>query len=137
MGPSRVSDPAAARITVVVVDDSESYREAASRLVGEISGFVIVGSASSGEDAVRLAAELAPDLVLMDVRMPGMDGVEATRSIVDARPETLVVLMSATRDGGARRAETAGAAVSIDKRNLTAEILEEIRREVVRRREGG
>ena len=67
-----------AEVRVLIVDDQEPFRRAMAAVVGETDGFVVVGSASSGEESLRMAATLRPDLVLMDVALPGIDGIEAT-----------------------------------------------------------
>ena len=80
-------------VRVVIVDDQEAFRRAMAAVVDETDGFVIVGQAESGEQSLELAAELTPDLVLMDVNLPGIDGVEASRRLrADGRP--VIVLLS-------------------------------------------
>ena len=80
-------------VRVVIVDDQEAFRRAMAAVVDETDGFVIVGEAESGEQSLELAAELTPDLVLMDVNLPGIDGVEASRRLrADGRP--VIVLLS-------------------------------------------
>lgn len=79
---------------VLVVDDQAPFRAIARQVVELTPGFTVAGEAESGEDAVRLAAELAPQLVLMDINLPGISGIEATRQILAAAPATLVVLLS-------------------------------------------
>src|SRR5205807_3526756 len=81
-------------VRVLIVDDQEPFREA-SRLVVELTdGFDVVGEAETGESGVDMARELRPNLVLMDVNLPGIDGTEATRRILSELPETVVFLVS-------------------------------------------
>jgi DNA-binding NarL/FixJ family response regulator len=81
-------------ISILLVDDSEVFRRAARLVVQSCPGFQLVGEAATGEDAVTLAADLQPDLVLMDINLPGIDGLEATRRIITRRPETIVIVLS-------------------------------------------
>jgi DNA-binding NarL/FixJ family response regulator len=69
-------------VRVLVADDQEPFRRAVRAVVAATPGFTLVGEASSGEEAIQLAATLLPDLVLLDVRMPGIGGAEAARRIV-------------------------------------------------------
>ena len=70
---------------VLVVDDQDPFRRAMAAVVAETDGFVVVGAVASGEESLVAVQELRPDLVLMDVNLPGIDGVEATRRIRQAR----------------------------------------------------
>jgi DNA-binding NarL/FixJ family response regulator len=81
-------------VRVLVVDDQEPYRRAMTAVVEETDGFVVAGSAASGEEALVAAGEVLPDLVLMDVNLPGIDGLEATRRLTGARSARVVVLLS-------------------------------------------
>ncbi|MEU9381748.1 response regulator transcription factor [Streptomyces sp. NPDC048279] len=83
---------------VVVADDQTVVREGIVMLLGLLAGVEVVGAAGDGEEAVRLVAELAPDVVLMDLRMPRCDGVEATRRIRTEYPGTQVVVLTTFAD---------------------------------------
>jgi len=79
---------------VLVVDDQALFRDVARFLVEALPGWSVVADAASGEEGVELAGRLRPALVLMDVHLPGIDGVEATRRIVAGDPSAVVLLMS-------------------------------------------
>ncbi|MGZ4270875.1 MAG: response regulator [Solirubrobacteraceae bacterium] len=123
--PSRKSAPesssaAPARtVGVLVVDDQPLFLGAIRRVVEATAGFAIVGEATSGERAVALADALRPDLVLMDVRMPGLGGVEATRRITTARTASAVVLVSCDpQNAPPECAEACGAVGVLGKERL-------------------
>jgi DNA-binding NarL/FixJ family response regulator len=103
-------------VRVLIVDDQAPFRMAARMVVEATDGFDVVGEAESGEDSVAMAAELSPDLVLMDVNLPGIDGLDATRQIL-AASETVVVLLLSTYEEAeyAPRAAECGAAAYIPK----------------------
>ena len=81
-------------VRVLVVDDQEPFRLAAAAVVAATDGFQLVGSAASGEASLAAVAELQPDLVLMDIHLPGIDGVESTRQIRAQQPAVRVLLLS-------------------------------------------
>ncbi|MBN9104007.1 MAG: response regulator transcription factor [Propionibacteriaceae bacterium] len=81
-------------VRVLVVDDHALFRDGLIALLGRWEGFAVAGSASDGAEAVRLASVLRPDLVLMDVRMEGIGGVEATRRITAADPAVRVAMLT-------------------------------------------
>jgi DNA-binding NarL/FixJ family response regulator len=83
-----------AHVRVVIVDDHARAREGMRMLLGDARHLEIVGEAANGRDAVTLCRRLRPDLVLMDVRLPDMDGLVATRAIRHASPETRVLLVT-------------------------------------------
>lgn len=111
-------------LRVVLVDDHRMFREALRPLLAQTPGFEIVGEAGDGQQAIELCAQLAPDVVIMDVSMPGLNGLEATRRILADRPRTRVVVLSMHAD---RRfvAETlrAGAAAYVLKDAGFAELV--------------
>jgi DNA-binding NarL/FixJ family response regulator len=109
---------------VLVVDDQPPFRDIARQVVNMTPGFEVVGEAETGEDAVRMASELHPDLILMDINLPGISGIEATSQITTAAPSTVVILMStyAASDLPAE-ATTCGAARYVHKEDLDPMIL--------------
>jgi DNA-binding NarL/FixJ family response regulator len=110
-------------VRVLIVDDQEPFRMAARMVVEATDGFEVVGEAETGEDSVAMAAELTPDLVLMDVNLPGINGLDATRQILAGAagaagaPGTVVVLLLSTyeEEEYAPRAAECGAAAYIPK----------------------
>lgn len=94
---------------VLVVDDDSEIREALVDLLTE-EGMEVVGAATSGTQGVLMASELSPDVVLMDLRMPGMDGIAATRAIKNGDAAIQVIILSAYDDPGLTKgADEAGA----------------------------
>jgi two-component system invasion response regulator UvrY len=123
--PNEVNDLSLA--AVVAVDDRPLFREVVCKLVRATPGMVVVGEAACGEQAVDLVEKLRPDLVLMDVQMPGIGGVAAAHKIKAAHPSTIVALISATRpeDLPPETAECR-ADVLIWKGDLRPRLLEEV-----------
>ncbi|MFJ1598417.1 response regulator [Streptomyces sp. NPDC088261] len=97
-GAARTGVTGRAPARVVVADDQSVVREGIVMLLGMLPGIEVVGAARDGEEAVALVAELAPDVVLMDLRMPRCDGVEATRRIRTDHPGTQVVVLTTYAD---------------------------------------
>lgn len=114
-------------VRVLLVDDQPVYLRAMSSVVDETAGFEVVGEVSSGEQSILTAAELLPDVVLMDVSLPGIDGVEATRRLRE-RPSPPVVLLLSTydEDAGARFIADCGAAAYVTKSAFGPDRLREV-----------
>jgi DNA-binding NarL/FixJ family response regulator len=117
--PVDAHPPCAPSIRVLIVDDQPLFLAAARDLIALTSGFEEIGEAQSGEQGVALAAALRPDLVLMDVRMPGLDGVEAARLITAAGSAASVVLVSSDPQAvPAAAAADCGALAVLSKEHL-------------------
>jgi DNA-binding NarL/FixJ family response regulator len=114
-------------VTVLTVDDQPIFRRVARTLIEATSGFEHVGEAASGPEALELAADLHPELALVDVRMPGMDGIETARRLAEVAPGTVVVLISveAVPELPANLTEV-GAAAHLRKQDLSPRGLREL-----------
>jgi DNA-binding NarL/FixJ family response regulator len=113
-----------AAVRVVVVDDHPLFRRGIGALIRDAPEAELAGEGASGEEAVALCAELQPDVVVMDVHMPGMGGVEATRQILRARPQTAIVMLTMMdEDDSVFAALRAGARGYVLKGSQPAEIL--------------
>jgi DNA-binding NarL/FixJ family response regulator len=118
--------PPTGRLGVLVVDDQPLFRGVVRALIGALPGWRVVAEAASGEEAVELAQRMRPHLVLMDVYLPGIDGLEATRRIVVADPEVTVLLMSSyAREDLPDAVAACGAAGYVRKDELTPAALRE------------
>jgi two-component system, NarL family, invasion response regulator UvrY len=112
-------------VTVLVVDDQEPFREVAKELVAATDGFRLIGEATSGEEALAAADELCPQLVIMDKRLPGLSGAEATRLIKSRHPTVVVVIVS-VEEPHAEVLQSSGAAEFIRKQELSPRVLRRI-----------
>ena len=111
-------------VPVLIVDDQAPFRRVAATVVAVTPGFDVAGEAETGEEAVALAAQLAPGLVLMDINLPGITGIEATGAITAANPHTVVVLLSTYRaDDLPAGALDTGAAAYVHKEDLEPAVL--------------
>lgn len=124
---AELSTPATGTVRVLIVDDQAPFRNAARMVVTVTPGFDVVGEASSGEEAVAMAATLLPDLVLMDINMPGINGIETIRRLIADRADTIAFLLStyavADLPGDAR---TCGARAYINKEDFSPAVLRDL-----------
>ena len=120
-----------ATISIVLVDDQATARRGLRMRLTIEADVEVVGEAGSGEAALRLVRSLSPDVVLMDVEMPGMDGIDATAALRAAAPQVAVVVLSLYDDARTRaRAREAGAAAFVAKHQAKTTLLATIRRVV-------
>jgi DNA-binding NarL/FixJ family response regulator len=111
-------------VRVLTVDDQPVFREAARELVGMTPGFEMVGESADGESAVELAREAHPDMVIIDQRMTGIDGIETARRMSALDPTAVIVLVSsADVQPLAAEAEASGVAAVLRKQRLTPRVL--------------
>ena len=114
-------------VRVLLVDDQPAFLNALTLVVEEAAGFVVVGEATTGEQSLLLARQLRPDLVLMDVNLPGIDGVEATRQLRKGGAPPVVLLLSTyDEDVGERFVGESGAAGYVTKSAFGPELLEAV-----------
>jgi DNA-binding NarL/FixJ family response regulator len=114
-------------VRVVLVDDQEPFRSAARWVLKATEGFDLVGEAGSGEDGLVMAASSAADLVLMDIGLPGIDGLEATRRLLECDGNVRVIVLSTYEAAEYEaRALAAGAIGFISKSEFGPEVLREL-----------
>ena len=115
-------------ISVLVTDDEPLFVEMIKAMLSAEEDIAVVATACNGRSAVRLAHELRPDVIVMDVSMPVMDGIEATRVIRDQDPDARVMILTGgTAPNDVDRARKAGAAAYITKDRIATELVAEIR----------
>ena len=120
------------RIRVMIVDDHSIVRAGLQRILEQSGEFEVVGQAADGEEAVRVAAEVSPDVVVMDVIMPKKDGIEACREIMESAPETRVVMLTAsTEEDAVVQAVAAGANGYLQKETGREQLLSAVRNVVL------
>jgi DNA-binding NarL/FixJ family response regulator len=113
-----------ASVTVLVVDDQPPFRDAARAVVDRLAGFEVVAEADSGESAIEMVDSLHPQVVLMDINMGGIDGIEAAVRITGKHPTTMVVLLSTYELGDLpASARTSGAAAYVNKDDFGGRVL--------------
>ncbi len=117
------------KISVLLVDDHSLVRRGFRRMLEDEPDLYVVGEASDGEEAVKLARSLAPRVVVMDCALPGMNGLQATRKILQSAPDTLVLMLSMhTEETWVRQALDAGARGYVLKNAMDLELGSAIRR---------
>jgi DNA-binding NarL/FixJ family response regulator len=110
-------------VAVLVVDDQPVFLRAARELIAATPGFETIGEAMSGSAALEMASRLRPDLVLLDVRMPGMDGIETARRLADVAPDAFVVLISLEAAGELEAVALHGVDAHVRKQDLSVRTL--------------
>jgi len=114
-------------IRVLIADDHRLFAEALEAILGDDERMTVVAQASDGEEAVRLTAELEPDVVLMDISMPVMDGIEAAREIKQRNGTTCILMLTGSNSrSDVDRARKAGAAGYVTKDRIAAELIDAI-----------
>nr|WP_294693742.1 response regulator transcription factor [uncultured Friedmanniella sp.] len=117
-----------AEVTVLVVDDHQCFSDLLSSALASVTGFRCVGTASSAAEGIEMARQLKPSVVMMDIQMPGTDGLVATRAIREASPGTAVAVVTAHQDGDwVARAAGAGASAFIPKDGSFEEMVDMLR----------
>jgi len=119
----------AKKITVLLVDDHELVRTGLKNIIASESDIVVVGEAPTGEIALKTVRELKPDVVLMDIKMPGMGGLEATKRLLHAHPDVrIIILTSLVEDPYPAQLLQNGAAGFLTKNSASTELIDAIRR---------
>jgi CheY-like chemotaxis protein len=113
-------------VRVLVVDDQEPFRTAMASVVAESAGFDVVGLATTGEEALTSAGTLLPDLVLMDVNLPGIDGIETTRRLTSTGTSGPVVILLSTYDEDEFDLTGSGATAYVSKAALSPDRLSRV-----------
>jgi DNA-binding NarL/FixJ family response regulator len=115
-------------VRVVIADDNELFCAALRAILEPEPGVVVVGLAADGDEALRLAGELRPDVVLMDLSMPVLDGFLATERMRAEAPDTKVVVLTGSADDeDVERARAAGAAGYVTKERIAVELVQAVR----------
>jgi DNA-binding NarL/FixJ family response regulator len=123
--PEQLWQPA--RLRALIADDSELYAEAIVLTLELEPGIEVVAHARDGKEAVELALSLRPDVVLMDLDMPVLDGIEATKAVLGQLPDTRIVMVTGSaEEDDRRRAEAAGVAAYVRKGGFAGELFEAI-----------
>jgi len=119
--------PSASRIRVLVADDHQVVRQGLAALLNDEPDIDVVGEAADGQEAVELARHTRPDVILMDIAMPRLDGIAATQQVRAELPQTRVITLSMLDDDMARAMREAGAVAFVSKHDPFERVLEAVR----------
>jgi DNA-binding NarL/FixJ family response regulator len=120
-----VGDPEVRETTVLIIDDHQCFSDLLAAALGSVDGIRCVGTAASAAEGIRRVQELTPSVVVMDISMPGTDGLVATRRLRQASPRTAVAVVTAYQDGEwVARAAQAGASAFIPKSGSLGEMID-------------
>jgi DNA-binding NarL/FixJ family response regulator len=120
-------DPRAQPVRVLIADDEPLFVEMLEAVLGADPRIEVVGTARDGGEAVELALELEPDVTLMDISMPAMDGIEAVRRIVGRRPDAAIVMLTGSSAASdVDRSRQAGAVGFLTKDRIDSELIETV-----------
>lgn len=115
-------------VKILIVDDHDLMRMGLVRILNDVEGFSVVGEGGSGEEAITLATELSPDIVLMDVKMPGIGGIEATKRLKSLNPHLKIIALTSCEDElYPSRLLEAGAAAYLTKKSQPEEMIRAIK----------
>lgn len=121
------ADPPAVPIRVLIADDHPLFAQALEAILATDARIRVVGHARDGKEAVDLSRELTPDVVLMDISMPILDGIEATRQMrAESSPTSVLMLTGSNSPVDVDRAREAGAAAYVTKDHIAAELIDAI-----------
>lgn len=121
------------KISVLLVDDHQMMREGLRMIIEEEEDLSVVAEASSGDEALQLIHELKPNVVVIDVNMPGLNGIEATKKIMEKEHNTCIIGLSLHDNPNISKAmKNAGACAYLNKTEATVELCEIIRRHAVK-----
>jgi two-component system, NarL family, invasion response regulator UvrY len=109
-------EPRPHAVGVLTVDDRHPFRAAARDVIEATPGFRVVGEATDGPEALRAVDELTPDLVLLDVHLPGMDGFEVARRVASSHPNTRVVLVSTSHPRWLPAAQELSSEIALERK---------------------
>ena len=123
---AKTHESPAGTVTVLTVDDQAVFRRAVGDLIAATPGFEELGQAASGAEALEMAEALQPDLVLLDVRMDGMDGLETARRLLESGCEAVIVLISLNDVPEVESAIAGGVAAYVRKQHLSTRTLREL-----------